>query len=505
MNDVNIEYVDKLHPIFTKPKRIKIIVGGRGSTKSTAIADYVAAAMNNGQLWCCAREHQNSIEESVHRTLLDEINRVGLMGFSDTKTGITHISGGRCFYRGLARNITALKSTLSGVDGLWIEEGEDLSENTLRVLTASVRLNATDTERKIKGEDVKMPEIIITMNRGNRNGAVAQKWLARAEKTLERTGYYEDDLVMIVEMNYTDMPTEWFIQSGLEQERLDDKDKLTTAAYEHKWLGKYMDTIDRTIIQPEWFDACVDAHLELGIKPRGAKVLAHDPSDEGKDSKGIAARHGIVVTHADDWDKGDVNEGMDWALMLCDELRPDVFVWDCDGLGIGLRRQVTEALEQTHTDWVMFKGSKSPEDPDKPYDGDFDKENKTNEDVFRNRRAQYYIRLRDRIYKTYQMINKLGFYDKDELISFSSKIDKLHLLRAELCRVPTKPNPSGMIQILSKPEMAKLDIASPNMGDSVMMLMVIPRNKSAEIWVEPKVHRTLRSASRYENANRKRR
>jgi phage terminase large subunit len=78
MTEVNIEYVDKLYPVFTKEKRIKIIVGGRGSTKSTGIADLVDVRVSNGELWCCAREHQNSIEESVHRTLLDEISRVGL-------------------------------------------------------------------------------------------------------------------------------------------------------------------------------------------------------------------------------------------------------------------------------------------------------------------------------------------------------------------------------------------------------------------------------------------
>ena len=213
---IRIEYVENLYPVFTIPKRIKIIVGGRGSTKSTGVADYGAAKVSSGELWCCARENQNSIEESVHRNILDEIARLGMTGFEDTKTSITHASsGGRTFYRGLSRNITSLKSTLSGVDGLWIEEGEDITENTLRVLTASVRLNATDTERLIAGEDVKMPEIIITMNRGPRSGAIASKWLARAEKELGKCGYYEDDLIMVVEMNYTDMPQEWFQASGL--------------------------------------------------------------------------------------------------------------------------------------------------------------------------------------------------------------------------------------------------------------------------------------------------
>ena len=185
---IDIEYVSKLHPVYTKAKRIKIVVGGRGSTKSTGVADYVTGQISCGALWCCAREHMNSIEESVHRTMLDEIARLEIPGFEDTKNSISHVSGGRAFYKGLARNITSLKSTLSGVDGLWIEEGEDLSDNTLRVLTACVRLNATDTQRALAGEDIKMPEIIITMNRGARSGAVAKKWLARAEPELQKCG-----------------------------------------------------------------------------------------------------------------------------------------------------------------------------------------------------------------------------------------------------------------------------------------------------------------------------
>ena len=113
----------------------------------------------------------------------------------------------------------------------WNEEGEDISDNTLRVLTASVRLNARDTVRLLAGEDVKMPEIIITMNRGARTGAIAKKWLKRADKELERCGFYEDDLIMVSEMNYTDMPKEWFEGSGLEEERRDDEERLSAAAY----------------------------------------------------------------------------------------------------------------------------------------------------------------------------------------------------------------------------------------------------------------------------------
>lgn len=483
---VDIQYVDKLTPVFTIPKRIKIIVGGRGSTKSTGVADYVAALLSNGQLWCCAREHQNSIEESVHRTILDEISRLGLPDFTDTKTSITHESGGRAFYRGLSRNITSLKSTLSGIDGLWIEEGEDLTENTLRVLTASVRLNAEDTQRKIDGEDVKMPEIIITMNRGAKTGAVAKKWLVRAEKELARCGYYEDDLIMVVEMNYTDMPEDWFKLSGLEEERLDDVDKLSTAAYEHKWLGRYMDTVDNAIIKPEWFDACIDAHkidrLKKVFEPHGAKIAAHDPSDTGNDPKGFSLRHGSIIKLAKENLKGEIDEGCDWATGLAIQNNADWFVWDGDGMGTGLKRQVSDAFEGTHIKYHMFRGSLSGKSQDNakkiymPEDGDKDTRPKSYAETFLNNRAQYHIILANMFYNTYRCVVRGEYIDPEHMISIDSEgVDNLQGLRAEACSVPLKDNNRGLIQILGKKEMKAAGIESPNVFESIMMSIFMPK------------------------------
>src|ERR1043165_5757726 len=252
---MEIKCAQKLGVLLQKPKRVKLLVGGRGSTKSTFVADYVSSCMSQGQLWCCAREFMNSIDESVHRLLLTEIERIKFAGFDSDKTHIFHSSGGRNFYRGLARNITSIKSMLTGVDGLWIEEGETLSDETLMALTASLRLDTIQIEAMLAGESIKMPEIWITMNRGSRNDPVALKWLERAEADLSRCGYYEDDMIMIVEINYTDIPQAWFQASGLEQERLDDFRNMPRSLYDHKWLGKYLEIVENSIILPEWFDA----------------------------------------------------------------------------------------------------------------------------------------------------------------------------------------------------------------------------------------------------------
>jgi len=488
MTSVNIQYVKNLHPVFTKPKRVKIIVGGRGSTKSTGIADYVAACMSAGQLWCCARENQNSIEESVHRTILDEIDRLQLTGFEDTKTSIRHISGGRSFYRGLARNITSLKSTLSGVDGLWIEEGEDISANTLRVLTASVRLNAKDSQRLIDGEDVKMPEIIITMNRGSRNGAVARKWLERAEPDLARNGYYEDDGLMVVQMNYTDMPKSWFTASGLEVERAEDELRLSKAAYRHKWLGDYMDEVDDAIIPMEWFDAAIDADKKLNFKPQGVTITAHDPADSG-DNKGISTRTGSVFTRIGEIENADVNEGFDIACETAINDGASYFVYDEDGIGLALKRDADKWLTPKGIKFQGFHGGGAVEHPKSPFEGINTKEvgkPRTNAEAIKNLRAQYAHRLMMRFYRTYRAVEFGEYSDPDELISIRSDGCNVDAVRAEVCTVPRKRNPNGVYQLVSKPDMKKepYRLPSPGMFDCMMMCMVIPDIISGSIDID---------------------
>lgn len=467
---MRIKCAKKLGVLLGTPKRVKILVGGRGSTKSTFVADYVLSCMSQGQLWCCSREFQNSIDESVHRLLADEIDRLGFGGFDVLSAGISHASGGRNFYRGLARNITAVKSMLSGVDGLWIEEGESLSDSTLRVLTASVRLSAADAERKIAGADVRMPEIWVTMNRGSINDPIARKWLKRAEPDLERCGYYEDETVMVVEVNYTDIPKSWFEASGLEQERADDLANLSRAQYDHKWHGKYLEVVENAIILPEWFDACIDAHKVLGFQPLGQERMAYDPADCG-DDKAFAYVHGSVVLDVRSTSSGDVTTATEWATWTAGDRKPDVFTWDADGMGMGLKKQIYDALDGKRMTIEAFRGSEGADDPDVIYQRVENevKTPKTNKETFANKRAQYYWVLRDKMLKTYKAVTAGRMCAPEDLISFSSEIEDLPALKAELCRIPRKP--AGRIQLLSKPEMKRLEIPSPNRADAVMMCM----------------------------------
>lgn len=462
---LDIDIPEKILWLASKPKRVKIAVGGRGSGKSTGVGDLMLGFSARGERICCTREFQNSIDDSVHENLKIEIDRLGMESLFDVKaTEINSVHGGQIFYKGLARNITSLKS-IAGVRRLWIEEGESVSENSLKVLTPSIRSTAASNVSDLH----EPPEIWITMNRGSSKDAVAKKYLARAEKSLAKTGYYEDDLMMVVEVNYQDNP--WF-PPELEQERQDDYENLSRAEYDHIWGGAYSDTVENAIIEPAWFDACVDAHVHLGFEPLGQERVAYDPADTG-DDKAVAHIHGSVVLDVRSTSAGEIDTATDWATTFAIERRPDVFTWDADGMGMGLKRQIETALGGKKIEIEAFSGGSGADQPDAVYQGSGSiRKPKTNRETFVNKRAQYYWLLRDRMYRTYLAVTKgARVTDPDELISFSSAIGELSALRAEMCRVPRKFNHSGRVQLMSKPDMKKLDIDSPNMADAVMMCM----------------------------------
>jgi len=468
---------EKIEPIFTRPKRFMVLIGGRGSTKSIAAGDLALIDMHdNGDSWLFLREFQSSIADSVHELLKSEISRIGLDGFDITDKTIKSDSGGKARFNGLSRNPESVKSAF-GFKGFMVEEAQFLSEKSLRVLTPTGRnkpINCLPADYVVEEEDDALSNVVQLFcgNPGSSQDPFSQRFLVPFQSSLDKYGFYEDDLHLIIKINYMDNP--WFRLSGLESERNFDYNNLPRAMYDHIWLGDYNDSVANAIIEPEWFDACIDAHLKLGFTPSGVKFFAHDPSDVGDDEKAFAYRHGSVFLDVQSVDDYDVNEGCDWALDYAIDVKADNFSWDVGGMGISLKRQVGQSLEGKRISATMFNGAEEPEMPNAIYDPNDKtvfKKPKTNKEAFFNKRAQCYWKLRDRVYNTYRAVTKGEYINPDELISFSSNIESLDKLRSEICRIPKKPNGNGKIQIMTKDEMRKMGIPSPNMADSVMMTM----------------------------------
>ncbi len=460
-----------LVPFATKRKRFKIALGGRGSSKSMTIADLCLwDAEENGIKTLCCREYQSSIEDSVLSLLESEVDRLEFQGFECQKNTIKYNGVEMFKFKGLARNPTSIQSSHS-FGRAWIEEAQTLSSASLRALVPTIRAHDS--------------EIWMSANPRSMADPFSQRFLKPFEKELRRDGFYEDDLHLIVWINYTHNP---FFPQVLEDDRAYDEKHLSKAEYNHIWLGETYDEVLGSIISIEWFDAAIDAHIKLGFKPQGAKFCAFDPADEFGDAKGFAYRHGSVYLDICDTMEGDVNDGLDWAMEKALGYQADHFTWDIGGMGTGLKRQVADRMKNTHCDYHLFNGAETADDPDRPYnpvDGEDPKKRRTNKETFVNKRAQGYFGLADRFERTYLAIKRheqgipvLNF-NPDELISLSSDIKQLDQVRSEVCRIPKKPNNNGRKQIMTKLEMSKkpFQIASPNMADPMMMNEFMPEKK----------------------------
>ena len=454
---INVNVPEKLIPLIVRPKPLKILVGGRGSAKSETVAQCMLKHCDDGFRVLCAREFQNSLDDSVHSLLKRKIDDLGITTLNALATAIQSANG-EIIYKGLARNIQSIKS-LDNIGFVWIEEGQTISQESIDTLFPTIRKNGA--------------EIWITMNRGSVTDPVSVSFLAKAESELERCGYYEDDYMIIIEINWRDNP---FFPEILNQQRLKNKAEWSSAKYDHIWEGKYGDIIEDPIIQPEWFDACIDAHLNpkisAALKARGARLAAFDPSDTG-DAKGYAERIGNVFTDVCDKKSGDSDDGMIWATDKALQFGCDEFVWDYSGIGSGMLGSIRKSFAGKKVKLQAFNGGESPDDKDKPYISD-DGKKKTVGDVFINKRAQRYWRLYELCYNTYRCIVKGDYVDPDDMVSFSSNIKDMSRLRSEICRIPRKRRGDGVIQIMTKKEMLARKIPSPNMADAVMMLIFSP-------------------------------
>lgn len=474
----NAFFAECLKPLFLRPKRFNILLGGRGSGKSLGKGGHGGIMMHDlGRNLMCIREFQASISDSVHALLSSEINRLELdnADITDKTIRFTH-NKSMARFMGLSRNPESVKSAFGFLDW-WIEEAQFLSDKSLRTLTPTARKKPVKglpgKQKEIESDEVDIENVSMTFcaNPASSEDPFSQRFIVPFKDELDKNGIYEDDMHLIIMMNYDQNP--WFDESGLEQERLFDLKHLPRSTYDWIWNGGFNDDIENALIKPEWFDACIDAHEKLGMKPFGTIKVTHDPSDLGSDPKAIMVRKGNIVTQLKTRTDLDVNEGNDWALGVAINEQADEYEWDVGGMGVSLKRDVDNALAGKKITAYQFNGASGVDIPDavhEPSGASNVQREKTNKEICKNLRAQCYLSLMDRVYRTYRAVVHSEMCDPDKLISFSSECEELKGLRSELCRMPVKPNSSGLFELYTKKEMReKFKVRSPNLADCVMM------------------------------------
>ena len=471
-----ISIIQKLEPLILKHKKVKAVFGGRAGTKSIAAMDIMSGEVNaSGVSVFCLRETMKSLNQSIYKGILGRIKSIGLKGFNavESKWKIDHNTGGVFMFGGLM-NVEDMKS-LFEFKYFLMEEAAKTSQHALDTLGPTLR-------------GVDGAEQWMLFNPLSSNDPMSIEFINPYQADIDRDGYYEDDHHLIIKVDYTDNPF-FHTDSSLVEELEKDKAKMadgrmSKSRFNHIWHGAFNDDVDTSVITADWFDACIDAHVKLGIDVRGAKVVGVDPSDEGKDPCGYSECQGIVITGVDEIEAENGNRKMDEACKRAIQYGCDSFLYDADGLGATLRDNVDKAFGGKGKNVVAYKGSSEIHMPLAPFKSETaslttHSDRLQNKDVLYNKKAQNIIGIAERIYRTYEAVVLKKYHDPETLISFdSSTIEPRMLakLKAEACKTPTKPGDT--IRFYTKAEMRKgvimpdgsrIKIPSPNLFDAVVL------------------------------------
>lgn len=228
MPSVEASFPEKLQCLF-KPKRYKTLWGGRGAGRSWGVArwlliDGAQAPSRN----LCAREYQNSIADSVHKLLCDQIDNLGMNYIYEVQRDkiLTRPEqfgpGGQTSFsfEGIKNNVTRVKS-YEGVKKCWVEEANKVTKGSWQVLVPTIRTPGSEIIQTLNPElDTDYTYIHYVQN-------PAGELVARGD------GWTETTDAFVVKMTYRDNP--WF---GEELRReMEDLRQRDYDAYLNVWEG----------------------------------------------------------------------------------------------------------------------------------------------------------------------------------------------------------------------------------------------------------------------------
>ncbi len=240
MEEKNIITLNKkLKPFATTPQRYKIAYGGRGSSKSWTIARILLLkAMQQPMRVLCLREIQDSIKDSVHKLLKDQIDLLELKGYIVQNDSIKHENGSEFLFKGLYTNLSKIKS-FEGVDVAWIEEGESISAMSWEILDPTIRKPNS--------------EIWISFNPRFETDIIYKTFITDTPEN-----------AIVIKVNYQDnkyFPKELQVQK--DRMMKNDPDR-----YLHIWEGELKKNTDEQILNNKWtiqeFDTPIKAHFYFG-------------------------------------------------------------------------------------------------------------------------------------------------------------------------------------------------------------------------------------------------
>lgn len=161
----------------------------------------------------------------MHKLLGDQVQALGLGLFYEVQQNVIKGANGSEFiFSGLSDQTAESIKSFEGVDIVWVEEAQAVSDRSWHILTPTIRKKGS--------------EIWISFNPELDTDPT---WVRFVENRPENA--------FVVEINYHDNP--WFHETELAAERQHDEATLPRAEYENKWLGKCKAAITGAIYADE--------------------------------------------------------------------------------------------------------------------------------------------------------------------------------------------------------------------------------------------------------------
>jgi len=137
---VNVEIPEKLLFLLS-PSRYKVLYGGRDGVKSWSIARALLCLGTQQPLRIlCARETQQSIRESVHQLLSDQVKLLNLDEFYKVLDfTIRGKNGCEFIFAGLRNLSVAQLKSFEGIDICWVEEAASVRRQSWQTLIPTIR------------------------------------------------------------------------------------------------------------------------------------------------------------------------------------------------------------------------------------------------------------------------------------------------------------------------------------------------------------------------------
>ena len=224
-----------LEALLFKKARYKVFYGGRGSGKSWNIARILLLlAVQKKMRVLCTREIQNSIKDSVHKLLKDQISELKLdRYYIVTRDEIRAVNGSEFIFKGLRHNIQEIKST-EGVDICWVEEAQSVSKESWDLLIPTIRKPGS--------------EIWVSFNPH-----------FTEDETYQRFVIHTPPNAIIKKVNYYDNP---FFPDVLKEE-MEYLKRIDYNYYKHIWEGECLIYDDKQVFKDKFEPGILPVNDEL--------------------------------------------------------------------------------------------------------------------------------------------------------------------------------------------------------------------------------------------------